>query len=237
MFSPRVIRHWIPGDVAPGTAEGVQVVIDQSLAEDRAVTVLHVVDGPSLLTLTPVRAQHLGVSANQTIRAEDLAQWLAAAGIRLNGPDCLFYLPAKNHEALRREPSPEGTRQLTPDDREAFARFTAEAPAADLDEAFVELDHWLAFGTFSDGRLVAAASMYPWRGTRLADLGVITLPAYRGNGHARRAVRAISSMALRLGYEPQYRCQLDNVASAALAESAGFVRFGEWDVVEKYPVV
>lgn len=233
MFSPRVTEHWIPGDVAPGAGQSVQVVVDPSLAEDQAVTVLHVVDGPSLLTVTPGRAQQLGVSTNQRIRIEDLAPWLAAAGVRLNGPDCLFYLPATDHEAVRREPSPEGTRQLTPDDREAFARFAGQAPAADLDEAFVELDHWLAFGTFSDGRLVAAASMYPWRGTRLADLGIITLPAERGNGFARRTVRAISSMALQLGYEPQYRCQRDNVASAALAESAGFVRFGEWDVVEK----
>ncbi|MBG6191371.1 hypothetical protein IWX64_002331 [Arthrobacter sp. CAN_A212] len=154
------------------------------MAEDRAVTVLHVAEGPSLLTLTPGRAQHLGVSPNQTVRTEDLAPRLAAAGIRLNGPDCLFYLPATDHEAVRCEPSLEGTRQLTPDDHEAFARFTGQAPAADLDEAFVELDHWLAFGTFSGGRLVAAASMYPWR--------------------------AISSMALQLGYEPQYRCQRDN---------------------------
>ncbi|MBE0009386.1 MULTISPECIES: GNAT family N-acetyltransferase [unclassified Arthrobacter] len=226
-------QHWIPAELSPGTAGSVQVVIDPSMAEDRAVAVLHVVDGPSLLTLTPERAQLLGVSSHQGIRVEDLAPRLAAAGIRLNGPDCLFYLPATDHEAVRSEPSPEGTRQLTPEDQEAFTRFTGQAPAADLDEAFVELDHWLAFGTFTGGRLVAAASMYPWRGTRLADLGVITLPADRGHGHARRVVRAISSMALQLGYEPQYRCQLSNVASAALAESAGFVRFGQWDVVEK----
>lgn len=233
MFSSRVTQHWIPADLVPGTAASFQVVIDPSLAEDRGVTVLHVVDGPGLLTLTPGWAQYLRVCANQTVSVEDLAPWLAAAGIRLNGPDYLFYLPATDHEAVRREPSHGGTRQLTPDDHEAFARFTAQAPAEDLDEAFVELDHWLAFGTFDGGRLVAVASMYPWRGTRLADLGVITLPAERGNGFARRTVRAISSKALHLGYEPQYRCQRDNVASAALAESAGFVRFGEWDVVEK----
>lgn len=233
MFSPTVTQCWLPVDLVPGAAGTVQVVIDPAMAADRSVAVLHLVDGPSLLTLTPGRAQHLGLSAGQRVRVEDLAPRLAAAGIRLNGPDCLFYLPATDHEAVRLEPSPGGTRRLTPEDHEAFALFTGQAPAADLDEAFVELDHWLAFGTFRGGQLVAAASMYPWRETRLADLGVITLPAERGHGYARRTVRAISSMALQLGYEPQYRCQQDNTASAALAESAGFVRFGEWDVVEK----
>ncbi|GAA1120516.1 GNAT family N-acetyltransferase [Arthrobacter flavus] len=233
MFSPSVTQYWLPADPVPGGAGSVQVVIDPSMAADRSVAVLHLVEGPSLLTLTPGRARHLGLSSGQAVRVGDLAPRLAAAGIRLNGPDSLFYLPATDHEAVRREPSPEGTRQLTPDDHEAFALFTGQAPAAELDEAFVELDHWLAFGTFRGGLLVAAASMYPWRETRLADLGVITLPAERGRGYARRTVRAISSMALQLGYEPQYRCQRDNTASAALAESAGFVRFGEWDVVEK----
>jgi predicted GNAT family acetyltransferase len=73
--------------------------------------------------------------------------------------------------------------------------------------------------------------MYPWRDTHFADLGVITLPGYRGRGLARRTVRAISARALAEGYEPQYRCQLDNTPSAALARAAGFVQFGTWDTI------
>jgi hypothetical protein len=46
-------------------------------------------------------------------------------------------------------------------------------------------------------------------------------------------VRALSAAALQRGYEPQYRCQMDNVASAALAGSAGFERFGRWDVIDQ----
>lgn len=93
-------------------------------------------------------------------------------------------------------------------------------------------DHWLVFGTFVDDRLAAVASMYPWRDTHLADLGVLTLPANRGRGFAKATVRALSAAALNRGYEPQYRCQLDNVASAALAHSAGFERFATWDVID-----
>jgi RimJ/RimL family protein N-acetyltransferase len=106
-------------------------------------------------------------------------------------------------------------------------------PEQELDEAFVQIDHWLVFGTFVQGRLACIASMYPWRDIHLADLGVVTLPAYRGRGVARATVRALSATALQRGYEPQYRCQMDNVASAALAGSAGFERFGRWDVIDQ----
>jgi predicted GNAT family acetyltransferase len=78
--------------------------------------------------------------------------------------------------------------------------------------------------------------MYPWAGKMIADVGVLTLPPFRGNGHARRVVRAISAHALAHGYEPQYRCQLDNVASAALARAAGLALYGEWDVISSETV-
>jgi RimJ/RimL family protein N-acetyltransferase len=156
---------------------------------------------------------------------------LAAAGAALYGADYLFYLPADDQAAVRAEPVPGQTRQLTVADAEAFEQFTAVAPAQDMDDAFVELDHWLVMGTFADGRLVSAASMYPWRDTNFADLGVITLPGYRGRGLAKKTVRAISARALAEGYEPQYRCQLDNTPSARLARAAGFVQFGTWDVI------
>ena len=160
-----------------------------------------------------------------------LAAKIADAGITLNTPDYLFYLPVVEQAALRNESVFGGTRQLTSDDGKALARFASEAPEDDMDDAFVEHDHWLVFGVFVDDRLVAAASMYPWDRTRLADLGVITLPEYRGRGLGRAAVRAISARAVALGYEPQYRCQLDNAPSVALAKLAGFTRFGEWEVI------
>jgi hypothetical protein len=35
------------------------------------------------------------------------------------------------------------------------------------------------------------------------------------------------------GYEPQYRCQLDNHASLAVAKAAGLTHFGTWEVVSR----
>ena len=74
--------------------------------------------------------------------------------------------------------------------------------------------------------------MYPWDGTRLADLGVITLAEFRGRGLARETVLAMSADALRRGYEPQYRCQLDNAPSVALALASEFRRFGDRAVID-----
>jgi len=231
VFTSAVTDHWIaevPDDLAPSD---VFVVIDPSLAENRAVSLMRVSDGPIVLALTPQRAVDLSLAHGSRVDATLLTERIGRAGITLNDPDHIFYLPLDRQTALRGETLDSDTRPLTDRDAEAFALFTAEAPEDDLDEAFVELDHWLVFGTFVDGELAAAASMYPWDGTMLADLGVITLPRFRGRGLGAATVRAMSAAAIERGYEPQYRCQLDNAASVALAASAGFAHFGQWQVI------
>jgi len=78
---------------------------------------------------------------------------------------------------------------------------------------------------------MSAIRAYPWGNARIADIGVLTLPAHRGRGHGRAVVRALSKHAAQSGYEPQYRCQLDNHASLAVAKAAGLTHFGTWQVV------
>jgi GNAT superfamily N-acetyltransferase len=230
VFSPVVIQHWIGG--IPNEANDIRVVLDPSLRPNRSVSLVKVSGGPTVLAVTPRRASELSLSAARSVDTGELAARLAAAGITLHDPDYLFYLAEADQAALRTEAAYIGTRQLTMADGEAFGRFVRAAPEQDVAEAFVELDHWLVFGTFVDGALVAAASMYPWGDTRLADLGVLTLPGYRGRGMGRATVRAISARAIELGYEPQYRCQVDNAPSVALARSAGFALFGKWQVLD-----
>lgn len=231
MFSPTVIRYWLP-QTREVPATGSLVVVDPSLGEKRSLSVLSLDDGPTVVTVTPERAHQLGVVAGQHVDIASLRDRIADAGLTLHDADNLFYVPDEERVALRNEATPVQTRSLSAADTSAFAAFTAEAPDDELDEAFVELDHWLVFGTFVGDRLAAISSMYAWAGSTLADLGVITLPSHRGHGFARQTVRAISRRALELGYEPQYRCQLDNTASAALATSAGFRRFGEWQAID-----
>jgi len=69
-----------------------------------------------------------------------------------------------------------------------------------------------------------------WSDSPIADLGVLTLPDARGKGMARAVVQAINTVSRQQGYEPQYRCQLDNHASVALAKSCGLMLFGQWTV-------
>lgn len=231
MFSPAVLSQWLPELVGDPSDDGVVVSIDASLPETRSVSLLRIENGPARLSLTPARAEDLSLAEGDHVEEDELSTLLARHGITLNDPDCLFYVPHADQVALRDEERGAETRMLSPDDAAPFAEFTAEAPEDELDEAFVELDHWLVFGTFVGGRLVSAASMYPWGGTVFADLGVITLPAFRGRSLARRTVRAIGAAAIDRGYEPQYRCQVDNDASVALARSAGFALLGIWEVI------
>lgn len=232
MFSSLVIDHWLPGSASSLSDDEAIVVVDPKLPENRSVSILRTGEGAVIVSVSPERAAQVGVSDGERLSADDVLQRIDAAGISLNDPDHLFYLPMEEHANVTAPEAESSTRRLTADDADAFAALAAAAPEDDLDEAFVELDHWLVFGTFVDGTLAAAASMYPWTGTRLADLGVITLPEFRGRGLARATVLAMAADALERGYEPQYRCQLDNAPSVALALASGFRRFGEWIVVD-----
>ena len=234
MFSSIVTDHWFRAvelsDV-PASVGTRRVVVDSTLSQNRRLMVLDPVGTGGIVLVAPDLVRRLGFEAGAEIDAPALASAVSAADLELNGADHLYYFSTAEQTALRTEGLPTGVRELSEDDAELFAAFQSEAPSGELDEAFVELDHWLVFGVFVEDRLVCAASMYPWGGTTLADLGVITLPPFRGRGLARQTVRALSARALELGHEPQYRCQLDNHASVALADSAGLTRFATWDVV------
>lgn len=228
-FSEVVAQVWCCGRAPVGDGR-LEVVVDGTLDDRRGVSVLRFPGGGGVVTVTPTHRAALDLP--DRIADADLTDRLVAAGISLHDPDLVFFLPSAVHGAVRRAPLPDATRVLTAADADDFARFAAAAPPDDLDEAFVELDHWLVVGTFAGDELVAAASAYPWRDSALADVGVITLPQHRGRGLGRRAVQAINVELLRRDHEPQYRCQVDNLASAALAASAGFVPLGRWETLE-----
>nr|WP_237532423.1 GNAT family N-acetyltransferase [Streptomyces sp. SID8352] len=207
------------------------VTADTALDEDERLTILTTTDRKTRVLLTPAVAEAMSLEDGQPADEAGFRQRLEKSGISLHGADNLFYFTEEAREALLGEPDDPSIRPLTEGDAQAFEQFEEAASEHDLDDASVELDHWAVYGVFDDGRLVCVASMYPWDDAPLADLGVLTLPPYRGKGHARRLVRAISRHALARGHEPQYRCQLNNHASVAAATSAGLTRFGTWDII------
>lgn len=212
-------------------ADGFSVTVNPELDQDRRVIVLETAEGQVMATLTPAMADWLGLYGASELSEAILRRLLRERGIALHGADYLFYFTEADKTALQRDAPSDNLRRLTEQDGDAFAAFQAAAPEQDLDDAYVELDHWAVYGAFDQGRIVCAASMYPWDDAAIADLGVLTLPAHRGQGLARQVVRAICRHAYQQGYQPQYRCQLDNHASRALAAAAGLSVFGKWEVV------
>jgi predicted GNAT family acetyltransferase len=69
--------------------------------------------------------------------------------------------------------------------------------------------------------LVAVAGYRVWPGS-LAHLGVVTHPGYRGRGYGTAVVQRMATEALREGLVPQYRAQMGNGASIAIATALGF---------------
>ncbi len=235
-FSQTIHAFWcatfLDGEVLYRGAD-LTVVANAKLDADRRAMVWRVANGETHAVFTPAIADQLGLSHQQHALTEAaLRQTMRDGNVQLHGADYVFHFTEADKQALVQEPSPVHVRQLhAATDAAVFAAFQSSATEQDLDDAYVELDHWAVFGAFEDERLVCAASMYPWDGQKIADLGVLTLPPHRGMGHAGKVVRAISRYACRQGYEPQYRCQLDNGTSVALAMAAGLTLFGTLEVI------
>ncbi|PHM27325.1 GNAT family N-acetyltransferase [Xenorhabdus budapestensis] len=235
LFSKAITDFWqaplLNGDII--YSDNVfTLVTNANLAEDDRVMVLETTDGRVMAVITPELAEKAGLYHQEKMSESIFRQKLNAADITLHGADYIFYFSEEEKRKLLQENSDSTLRQLTEKkDKDLFSEFQSSASEQDLDGAYVELDHWAVFGVFDQDRLISAASMYPWDNAQIADMGVLTLEAFRGKGHARKVVRAISKHAYAQGYEPQYRCQIDNLASSALAKAVGLTLFGQWELV------
>ncbi|NML37277.1 GNAT family N-acetyltransferase [Chitinophaga sp. G-6-1-13] len=209
------------------------MTVNPDLEDNERVMLLEPVDGPAMAVLTLGMASLAGLEQPQNMSLPEFRSQLQRAGIILHGADYVFFFPEDEKARLMKETTEGNIRRLTAADAAAFEAFCAASSEEDLDGAYVELDHWRVMGVFEGEQLVCAASMYPWNDTAIADLGVLTLTAARGKGYARRLTRAICRLAYEEGYEPQYRCQLDNQASVALAKAVGVMLFAKWDMLSE----
>ncbi|MFJ6416306.1 GNAT family N-acetyltransferase [Paeniglutamicibacter sp. NPDC091659] len=214
----------------------LSVILNEALDESERVTVLKTAgDGRTAVAMRSEVANRFSevFASTANLDEDSLLARFVEEGIILHGADNIYYLSEDSHEPLLTEPTPSDIRQLGDEDAAQFAEFQAGVSEQDLDDAQVELDDWAVFGVIgANGRILSAGSMYPWQqDSKLADIGVLTRTDERGRGHARRLVRAMCRHALNQGYEPQYRCQLDNVASNILACAAGLTLFGQWQIV------
>lgn len=208
------------------------IIINPELSEDNRVMILKLEQGKTMAVLTPKIAAKSGLRATRCYSETNFRRQLQDCGIHLHKAEALFYFTEAEKEKLLETDLASNLRRLTEQDHELFAQFESSSLEQDLDDAFVELDHWAVFGSLEQNRLVSAASMYPWMGkANLADIGVLTLAPFRGQGHGRSVVRSIAQYACQQGAQPQFRCRLDQQESIALAQAAGLTLFGTWEVI------
>ncbi len=107
-----------------------------------------------------------------------------------------------------------------------IAAFVEHCSADDLNEAEVaidQLDEAIVGVLDGSGALAAYASARRWFfDASFDDVAVITHPAHRGHGLGTAAVAALSQRRQRSGRTMFYGCNVENHASGALAEAAGF---------------
>lgn len=236
-FSTTVVQYWDgllhSGQQLP-SAPGLTAFVNPGLDVQRRAMILETGDGSVHAALTPevAAAAKLTPHPATPVSPATLREALHSGGIRLHAPDLVYYASPGAVAKMMLKPGIE-VRQLGPDDAKAFEHFTRQASEQDQEDAYVELDHWSVFGAFGGGELLAAASMYPWGGAAIADMGVLTLPRARGTGLGRALVGALRANAEERGHQLQYRCQHDNHASIALARSSGLVRYGTWEVAHE----
>ena len=224
-FSPRIPEYW-QAQFAGDALGPKSCTVNPSLSHKRLAMILTRDGAPSQMTVRPELAACLKRLMPTSPSIEDRKAALTRSGITFHDPDHLFYLA----ESAPLPPPGSSARRLTADDRHAFAIFHHEAPEADREDAFVEWDHWAVFGCFDGDRLISAASAILWENSPFADLGVLTLPDARGKGAARAVVMAMLDFVRGQGLEPQYRCQVGNSASVALATACGLRLYGQWIV-------
>ena len=237
-FAPAIHQYWqtpFQGHTAYSDAH-LQVIVNPDLDVDEAVTILHTVsDALTRVALLPSIAQALHsqgiLSDNSPLTKSQLREALHNIGIAMHGADHVFYVPNNVRETWLQEPEPQFIRQLTQDDAMRFAELEYQTSDQELDQAQVALDDWAVFGVLDENNaLLSAASIYPWGNDSIVDIGVLTLAAARGKGHATRLIRAVGRYAMTQHYELQYRSQANNPASLALAEASGLALLGYWEI-------
>lgn len=231
-WNSAVVSYWdelFESGICVPTADDFSLVINPNLSTERRAMVMVANNGNTRAALSPCVASALGITADcLPVSLPWLREALQSAGVEMHAPDVIYYVTATGISA--RSSTLSEVRPLALDDAVLFDRFMAQISPDDQDDASVELGHWAAFGAFVESELLAVSSLYPWGGVAIADMGVLTMPRARGKGIARSLVRAMIEHACKHGYEAQYRCQFDNLASNGLAESLGLAPYGKWEV-------
>jgi Acetyltransferase (GNAT) family len=218
----RVLEHW--GNalrVDPGLLDrdGLVVVEDHRDFAARRRAAIRTARGTFLLaapTEEPVAVAAPGAFAS------DVSARMHASGLLhyLGGP------PARD-----RNPR---IRVLSTEDRPLLDALQKAAGTEESEEAEVDVEHPLAVGIVEHGRLVAIASLLE-ESNDTVDVGVLVDPAERRRRLAAAVVCEVAARAAGSERLVQYRCNLENEASARLARTCGFTLWGVLSIAPQAP--
>ncbi|MDE3231275.1 MAG: hypothetical protein KGO05_15455 [Chloroflexota bacterium] len=150
------------------------------------------------------------------------AFWRAALGEasieRIVGPSYQGFVDADAfHPVDARDVHP-----LIPADEADLRAFIAACPPDDWDDSAIAPDHDTIFGLRRAGTLVALASA-PRDALGMRSVGVVTLPAWRGQGCGRAVVSALTARWLANGSPVlHYQTLRANLGSVAVARALGY---------------
>jgi len=162
----------------------------------------------------------------QGLSGKSLQTQLPDIAIEYDHIERVFYLYPDDFRPARSVSLP--IRQLSEADQNDLEVLKAACTQEEFEDSWVNTADELAFGVYDGTALIACASMYKIWG--FADPGILVHPDYRKQGLGRALISKISERCLQKGYVMNYRCTIDNLASANLAISLGFEQYFEIEV-------
>jgi GNAT superfamily N-acetyltransferase len=227
-FEETILDHWAAHfqcDPSTLRRSGTTLRPDEKYAGRKIIVLWHVglhtiaVFDPSCSAL--LHRVFAGLSADACLAAGHIQNALPPGSLASQDVDLIHYLPTADLLAFPPPPSYR-VRQLGLPDRQHMAALHDSCTPDEVDNAFIEVDHEIAFGCFRDETLVAAASGYRMFG--FMDIGVLTHAHFRKLGLGKVVVAALCAWAVAHDVIAQYRCDARNTASLGVARSLNFQR-------------
>jgi len=154
--------------------------------------------------------------------ARPLGQWMERIdGYRVRYYDDIHYTLTVPVEPIEHKL----VRRFTTDDLALLETAPEGVRPMGFGEPRLVLEHGFAAGATADGQVVAVAQTYA-RSERYADIGVFTLPEYRGRRFATAAASIVARCVQEAGQTPVWSTGEDNFASRRVAEKLGFKEAG-----------
>lgn len=112
--------------------------------------------------------------------------------------------------------------EIVPTNKDLFLQMNGVVvPSLFWDTADDFLKYGVGFSLLFNGELATTAYSAYFLDDKL-EIGIETIPDFRGKGFARLACAALINHCIKNGYEPVWSCRKENIASVQLAQKLGF---------------